>query len=142
MLLLQCMSPLLAQSGRGIAAAQCPLLGVKRTRSPSVVTAAFDPKRTWRASQSQDVLGSPTTPISIAPNRGLTASRIALAIIPVTAGLGTHLKTTFTTISSALKWAVTTSLGSRGVGVWRQQGTRFAYIQSYMRLLAAVGGKD
>jgi pilus assembly protein Flp/PilA len=34
---------------------------------------------------------------------GLIASGIALAIIPVITGLGTHLKTTFSTISSALK---------------------------------------
>jgi len=34
---------------------------------------------------------------------GLIASGIALAIIPVITGLGTHLKTTFSTISTALK---------------------------------------
>ena len=34
---------------------------------------------------------------------GLIAAGIALAIIPVITGLGTHLKTTFSTISSALK---------------------------------------
>jgi pilus assembly protein Flp/PilA len=34
---------------------------------------------------------------------GLIASGIALVIIPVITGLGTHLKTTFSTISSALK---------------------------------------
>jgi len=34
---------------------------------------------------------------------GLIASGIALAIIPVITGLSTHLKTTFSTISSALK---------------------------------------
>jgi pilus assembly protein Flp/PilA len=34
---------------------------------------------------------------------GLIASGIAVAIIPVITGLGTHLKTTFTSISSALK---------------------------------------
>jgi len=34
---------------------------------------------------------------------GLIASGIALAIIPVITGLGTHLKTTFSTLSSALK---------------------------------------
>jgi pilus assembly protein Flp/PilA len=33
----------------------------------------------------------------------LIASGIALAIVPVITGLGTHLKTTFSTISSALK---------------------------------------
>lgn len=34
---------------------------------------------------------------------GLIAAGIAVAIIPVIAGLGTHLKTTFSTISAALK---------------------------------------
>jgi pilus assembly protein Flp/PilA len=34
---------------------------------------------------------------------GLIAAGIAVAIIPVITGLGTHLKSTFTTISSALK---------------------------------------
>lgn len=34
---------------------------------------------------------------------GLIASGIAIAIIPVITGLGTHLKTTFSTISTALK---------------------------------------
>jgi pilus assembly protein Flp/PilA len=34
---------------------------------------------------------------------GLLASGIALAIITVTQGLGTKLKTTFSTVSSALK---------------------------------------
>jgi pilus assembly protein Flp/PilA len=34
---------------------------------------------------------------------GLIATGIAVAIIPVVTGLGTKLKTTFTTISSALK---------------------------------------
>ena len=34
---------------------------------------------------------------------GLIATGIALAIIPVITGIGTHLKTTFSTISSALK---------------------------------------
>jgi pilus assembly protein Flp/PilA len=34
---------------------------------------------------------------------GLIAAGIAVAIIPVITGLGTHLKTTFSTISSALK---------------------------------------
>ena len=34
---------------------------------------------------------------------GLIATGIAVAIIPVLTGLGTKLKTTFTTISSALK---------------------------------------
>jgi pilus assembly protein Flp/PilA len=34
---------------------------------------------------------------------GLIASGIALAIIPVLTGIGTHLKTTFTTISAAVK---------------------------------------
>jgi pilus assembly protein Flp/PilA len=34
---------------------------------------------------------------------GLIASGIALAIIPVITGLGTHLKTTFSTLSTALK---------------------------------------
>jgi pilus assembly protein Flp/PilA len=34
---------------------------------------------------------------------GLIAAGIALAIIPVIAGLGTHLKTTFSAVSSALK---------------------------------------
>jgi pilus assembly protein Flp/PilA len=33
---------------------------------------------------------------------GLIASGIALAIVPVITGIGTHLKTTFSTISSAL----------------------------------------
>ena len=34
---------------------------------------------------------------------GLIATGIALAIIPVITGLGTHLKTTFSSLSSALK---------------------------------------
>jgi pilus assembly protein Flp/PilA len=34
---------------------------------------------------------------------GLIAAGISLAIIPVITGLGTHLKTTFSSISSALK---------------------------------------
>jgi pilus assembly protein Flp/PilA len=34
---------------------------------------------------------------------GLIASGVALALIPVMTGLGTHLKATFATISSALK---------------------------------------
>ena len=34
---------------------------------------------------------------------GLIATGIALAIIPVITGLGTHLKTTFSSISTALK---------------------------------------
>jgi pilus assembly protein Flp/PilA len=34
---------------------------------------------------------------------GLIATGIALAIIPVVTGLGTKLKTTFTSISTALK---------------------------------------
>jgi pilus assembly protein Flp/PilA len=34
---------------------------------------------------------------------GLIATGIALAIIPVITGLGTKLKTTFTTVSTALK---------------------------------------
>ena len=34
---------------------------------------------------------------------GLIATGIALAIIPVITGIGTHLKTTFSTISTALK---------------------------------------
>ena len=34
---------------------------------------------------------------------GLIAAGIALAIIPVITGIGTHLKTTFSTISTALK---------------------------------------
>jgi len=34
---------------------------------------------------------------------GLIATGIAVAILPVITGLGTHLKSTFTTISSALK---------------------------------------
>jgi pilus assembly protein Flp/PilA len=34
---------------------------------------------------------------------GLIAAGIAVAIIPVITGLGTKLKTTFTTVSSALK---------------------------------------
>lgn len=34
---------------------------------------------------------------------GLIAAGIAVAIIPVITGLGTHLKTTFSTISAALK---------------------------------------
>jgi pilus assembly protein Flp/PilA len=34
---------------------------------------------------------------------GLIATGIAVAIIPVITGLGTHLKTTFSSISSALK---------------------------------------
>jgi pilus assembly protein Flp/PilA len=34
---------------------------------------------------------------------GLIASGIAVVVIPVITGLGTHLKTTFSTISTALK---------------------------------------
>jgi pilus assembly protein Flp/PilA len=34
---------------------------------------------------------------------GLIASGIAVAVIPVITGLGTHLKTSFSTISTALK---------------------------------------
>jgi len=34
---------------------------------------------------------------------GLIATGIAVAVIPVITGLGTKLKTTFTTVSSALK---------------------------------------
>jgi pilus assembly protein Flp/PilA len=34
---------------------------------------------------------------------GLIASGIAVAVIPVITGLGTHLKATFSTISTALK---------------------------------------
>jgi pilus assembly protein Flp/PilA len=34
---------------------------------------------------------------------GLIASGIAVAVIPMITGLGTHLKTTFSTISTALK---------------------------------------
>jgi pilus assembly protein Flp/PilA len=34
---------------------------------------------------------------------GLIATGIALAIIPVITGLGTHLKTTFSSISTALR---------------------------------------
>ena len=34
---------------------------------------------------------------------GLIASGIAVAVIPVITGLGSHLKTTFSTISTALK---------------------------------------
>jgi pilus assembly protein Flp/PilA len=34
---------------------------------------------------------------------GLITAGIALAIIPVITGIGTHLKTTFSTISTALK---------------------------------------
>jgi pilus assembly protein Flp/PilA len=34
---------------------------------------------------------------------GLIAAGIALAIVPVITGIGTHLKTTFSTISTALK---------------------------------------
>ncbi len=34
---------------------------------------------------------------------GLIATGIALAIIPVITGLGTHLKTTFSSVSTALK---------------------------------------
>jgi pilus assembly protein Flp/PilA len=34
---------------------------------------------------------------------GLIATGIAVAVIPVITGLGTHLKTTFSTISTAIK---------------------------------------
>ena len=44
--LLQCMSPLLAQSGHPSPAHQCPLLGVKRTSTGGNPMSAFDPKRT------------------------------------------------------------------------------------------------
>src|SRR5262249_61091313 len=45
--LLQCMSLLLAQSGHGNPAQQCPLLGVKRTLLGHCGMSAFDPKRTF-----------------------------------------------------------------------------------------------
>jgi hypothetical protein len=44
--LLQCMSPLVAQSGHADCAAECPLLGVKRTSTGANPMSAFDPKRT------------------------------------------------------------------------------------------------
>src|SRR5262249_55232249 len=46
--LLQCMSPLLAQSRHHSGADPCPLLGVKRTSIGSGPMSAFDPKRTPR----------------------------------------------------------------------------------------------
>src|SRR5262249_13194830 len=46
--LLQCMSPLLAQSGHPDDDSECPLLGVKRTSRRCASMSAFDPKRTWR----------------------------------------------------------------------------------------------
>jgi two-component system cell cycle response regulator DivK len=45
--LLQCMSPLLAQSGHPTVVCQCPLLGVRQTSHFQRVMSAFDPKRTW-----------------------------------------------------------------------------------------------
>jgi hypothetical protein len=45
--LLQCMSPLMAQSGHLTVARQCPLLGVKQTWRFQRAMSAFDPKRTW-----------------------------------------------------------------------------------------------
>jgi hypothetical protein len=45
-LLLQRVSPLLAQSGHHATEFQCPLSGVKRTLSGHLPTSAFDPKRT------------------------------------------------------------------------------------------------
>jgi hypothetical protein len=44
--LLQCMSPLLAQSGHADTLNRCPLLGVKRTWLEPAAMSAFDPKRT------------------------------------------------------------------------------------------------
>src|SRR5262249_52421923 len=45
--LLQCMSPVLAQSGHHTPLNQCPLLGVNRTLRGQALMSAFDPKRTW-----------------------------------------------------------------------------------------------
>src|SRR5271169_5100284 len=47
--MLQCVSPLLAQSGHADRSPSCPLSGVKRTRTPSAVAAANDPKRTFQS---------------------------------------------------------------------------------------------
>jgi hypothetical protein len=44
--MLQCMSPLVAQSGHDNQAQRCPLSGVKRTSKFKSVTSASDPKRT------------------------------------------------------------------------------------------------
>jgi hypothetical protein len=48
--MLQCMSPLVAQSRHLDRADECPLPGVKRTSKFKSVTSAFDPKRTWGGS--------------------------------------------------------------------------------------------
>jgi hypothetical protein len=42
--LLQCMSPLMAQSGHPTIARQCPLLGVKRTSMSGNPMSVIDPK--------------------------------------------------------------------------------------------------
>jgi hypothetical protein len=41
------MGPLLAQSGHGDGAEECPLLGVKQTWRFQSAMSAFDPKRTF-----------------------------------------------------------------------------------------------
>src|SRR5262249_6810896 len=59
--LLQCMSPLLAQSGHPDTLDPCPLLGVKRTLILHSAMSAFDPKRTLptrRSPQSKKLRGS------------------------------------------------------------------------------------
>jgi hypothetical protein len=45
--MLQCMSPLVAQSRHLDRADECPLSGVKRTSKFKSVTSAFDPFETW-----------------------------------------------------------------------------------------------
>jgi hypothetical protein len=45
-ILLQCMSPLLAQSGHRGTEFRCPLLGGKRTLRGQALMSAFDPERT------------------------------------------------------------------------------------------------
>jgi hypothetical protein len=55
-ILLQCMSPLLAQSGHSDTLNQCPLLGAKRTFSRSLAMSAFDPKRTFASLRERAIL--------------------------------------------------------------------------------------
>ena len=52
-MLLQCMSPVMAQSGRLDCAEGCPLLGVKRTSQFDRAMSAYDPFRTSHAIMSK-----------------------------------------------------------------------------------------
>jgi len=70
------------------------MLGITNTSGPSVYKLAM--RRKFIAFLKDE---SAATAIEY----GLIAAGIALAIIPVITGIGTHLKTTFSTISTALK---------------------------------------